>query len=55
MCLSCGCHRPWDEHDNAANITYPDLVEAAEAAGITISAAASNILSTVAQVNASHR
>jgi uncharacterized HAD superfamily protein len=34
MCASCGCRRPYSDHDNARNITLPTLLDAALAAGI---------------------
>ena len=35
MCLSCGCHEPYESHGNAANITMDDVMEAASVAGIS--------------------
>jgi hypothetical protein len=47
MCLSCGCHKPMDDHGNPDNITIEDLRKAAEAAGIDPSKAAGNILESM--------
>ena len=43
MCLSCGCMRPDDDHGDARNITRLVLRGAADAAGIDIHQAATNI------------
>ena len=43
MCLSCGCGDP-------ANITYEDLIEAAQAAGISEEQAADNIKAGMANL-----
>lgn len=47
MCTSCGCLQPADDHGDPRNITLAALAAAAEAAGITLTQAAENILATV--------
>jgi hypothetical protein len=51
MCLTCGCHRPFDPHGDPANITYGDLAAAADAAGISVEQAAANLTATLADVH----
>ncbi len=43
MCLSCGCHEPYESHGNPANITMDDIKEAASAAGISVQDVAENL------------
>ena len=50
MCLSCGCGEPNEGHGNPANITYDDLVKAADSEGITVEQAADNIKAGLANV-----
>ena len=50
MCLSCGCGEPNQDHGNADNITYDDLVKAANSEGITVEQAADNIKAGLANV-----
>ena len=47
MCLSCGCQIPADDHGDPRNITLATLAAAADAAGITLTQAAENILASV--------
>lgn len=47
MCLNCGCNKPADQHNNAKNIVYNDLVEAANANGQTVEEMLVNFLITV--------
>jgi hypothetical protein len=47
MCLTCGCGRPHDDHGDPAHITYEGLKNAAEAAGISVEEAASNLQQTL--------
>lgn len=46
-CLTCGCHRPDDDHGDPRHITLRDLQDAAEAAGETTAEAVSNIVDTL--------
>lgn len=50
MCLSCGCHLPTNAHGDPRHITVGDLKAAADAAGITPTEAANNIVDTVADM-----
>lgn len=50
MCLSCGCHLPTNSHSDPRHFTLADLVDAAEAAGITPVEVANNISDTVADM-----
>lgn len=50
MCLSCGCHLPTNSHSDSRHITLADLVNAAEAAGISPVEATNNISDTVADI-----
>jgi hypothetical protein len=43
MCMTCGCGEPMEKHDNNANITYDQLEQAANAAGIDTEQAADNL------------
>lgn len=43
MCLSCGCHEPYESHGNPDHITMDDVKAAASAAGITPEDVAENI------------
>jgi hypothetical protein len=43
MCMTCGCGEPMNQHGNSANITYSQLEQAANAAGIDPEQAADNI------------
>lgn len=47
MCLTCGCGVPNDDHGDDRNITYADLVTAAEAAEIEVDEAVRNFQETV--------
>ena len=47
MCLTCGCGRPSDPHGDERNIVLAQLTAAAQAAGITTTEAAANVLATV--------
>lgn len=53
MCLSCGCEEPLNSHDDPRNITLKTLASAANAASITPSQAAKNILATLSITPAS--
>jgi len=50
MCLSCRCGEPHEDHGDPANITYEDLIEAAQAAGISEEQAADNIKASMANL-----
>lgn len=50
MCMTCGCGLPHDDHGDKRHITYEQLREAAEAAGISPEEAAENIKATLAKV-----
>jgi hypothetical protein len=45
VCMSCGCGAPNDNHGDKENITLADLDRAAQAANISRSEAAGNIMS----------
>ncbi len=47
MCLTCGCMRPSDDHNDPRNLVLGQLEEAARAAQITAQAAADNLCATV--------
>lgn len=47
MCLDCGCGEPDNDHDDPAHITLAELQAAADASGVSLAVAASNILRTV--------
>jgi hypothetical protein len=47
MCLTCGCGRPHDDHGDPAHITYENLKDAADAAGISVQEAVRNLDQTV--------
>ena len=47
MCLSCGCHEPYESREDPANITMDHLNAAAAVAGISPDEAAANILADV--------
>ncbi len=49
MCLSCGCCRPPDDHQDSRNITLLHLRSAAEAADISVQEASTNIARTLAR------
>jgi hypothetical protein len=49
VCLTCGCHEPENPHGDPRNITLADLAAAADAAGITLTQAAENLLATTYQ------
>jgi hypothetical protein len=51
MCLTCGCHKPFDPHGDAANLTYADLAAAADTAGISVEQAAANLTATLADIH----
>jgi hypothetical protein len=44
MCMSCGCKQPNEDHGDDRNITMDALQQAADAAGISVDEAASNIV-----------
>lgn len=46
MCLSCGCGRPNDPHGDERNIVLAQITAAAQAAGITTTEAAANLMAT---------
>lgn len=50
MCISCGCDEPLSTHGDSRHITLTDLRSAAEAAGLSVDAAAGNIAKAVAGV-----
>lgn len=50
MCLSCGCHKPNEDHHDPRHITLSDLQSAADAEGISAVEAANNIVDTVADI-----
>lgn len=43
MCLSCGCQRPFDDHQDPRNIVWADIEAAATAADLTPDAVMSNL------------
>ena len=43
MCMTCGCGEPMADHGDPANITYGQLEQAADAAGIDPEQAADNL------------
>lgn len=47
MCLDCGCNEPENDHGDPAHITIAGLQAAANASGVSLVTAASNILRTV--------
>lgn len=47
MCVSCGCGKPNENHDNPNNITLTELQRAAKAANETVEDAAKNIAESV--------
>lgn len=47
MCLDCGCGEPENDHGDPAHITLAVLQAAADASGVGIYVAASNILRTI--------
>jgi hypothetical protein len=49
MCLSCGCNAPRNDHGDSRNLTIVDLRSAADAAGITIDQAATNISAAISK------
>lgn len=51
MCMTCGCHEPFNPHGDPANITYADLAAAADAAGISVEQAAANLTATLADTH----
>lgn len=51
MCLTCGCGRSDDAHGDSRHITLTDLRSAAEAAGLSVVDAASNLTKSVAAVS----
>lgn len=52
MCVTCGCGDPPNSHDDPRNITFDQLADAADAAGITPEQAAANIVLTLANLDA---
>ena len=46
MCLTCGCDLPSEKHQDVRHFTYPDLVAAADAAGIKPKKAVKNLRKT---------
>ncbi len=53
VCLSCGCHRPGDDHGDPRHVTSAGLDAAADAAEITPVAAAANIADGVSMAGSS--
>ena len=49
MCLSCGCGEPNERHDDPRHITQDDLEAAAQAAEVSPTQAAQNILDGLRQ------
>lgn len=49
ICSSCGCNRPWDTHQDARNIVFPQLQEAAKVAGIPLDVVIENLAQAVEQ------
>lgn len=47
MCLSCGCGEPNADHGDSRHVTQEQLKDAADAAGIDVGEAASNIAGSV--------
>jgi len=47
MCLDCGCGEPGNDHGDPAHLLLHALQAAADASGVSLAAAASNILRTV--------
>lgn len=47
MCLSCGCGVPNDDHGDHRHITQDDLDTAAQAAGISVNEAGTNIAASL--------
>lgn len=47
ICLDCGCGEPANDHGDPRHITLDDLQAAADASGVGLAVAASNILRTV--------
>lgn len=47
MCLTCGCHRPDDDHGDPRHITMARLQAAASAADETTAEAVANIVDTL--------
>jgi hypothetical protein len=43
MCLSCGCNKPNERHDDNRNIVMEDIRKAAEASDLSIDEVARNI------------
>ena len=52
MCISCGCRNARDDHGDPRNITIDDLERAADAAHITLDAAAHNVADAPASLAA---
>lgn len=51
MCVSCGCGKANDNHGDSRNITQSDIVNAAQAAGITPEQAAQNLMDSCQQLS----
>lgn len=49
MCMSCGCGEPNNDHGDKRNITQNNLDQAAQAAKISASQAAQNIMNASRQ------
>ena len=47
MCLTCGCMKPHDKHDNPAYLTIEDLERSAKADNMTLDTAVQNLIKTV--------
>ena len=47
MCVSCGCGKPNDSHENPNNINMNELQKAAKAANETVEDVAKNIAESV--------
>jgi hypothetical protein len=53
MCLDCGCGKPNESHGDQRHITLDTVRSAAEASGISETAAMDNIAAGIQQVRAS--
>ena len=54
MCLNCGCHMAHDDHGNEANITYEDMMRAAEANGMGVAESLRMMLETAEEDRQQH-
>jgi hypothetical protein len=53
MCSSCGCGKPNDQHGDEAHITHDRMKRAADAAGVSVTKVAQNMLDSARQVESS--